>query len=159
MLQVVLFISGQEIVILALAVLILFGSKKIPEMARGLGKGMREFRKAADDTSTEGVADGDHDGRGIGPALQHPSLIQGLPVLTLLASTVLGYHKRPCDANLRVCREQLGQMAKGVGLHQTIHVGVEDQIAIERRQHGVDLGDLACYTSLDQPHIGVVPDR
>jgi len=52
-LQVVLFISGQEIVILALAVLILFGSKKIPEMARGLGKGMREFRKAADDIKRE----------------------------------------------------------------------------------------------------------
>jgi sec-independent protein translocase protein TatA len=53
MLQVILFISGQEIVILALAVLILFGSKKIPEMARGLGKGMREFRKAADDIKRE----------------------------------------------------------------------------------------------------------
>jgi sec-independent protein translocase protein TatA len=47
------FISGQEIVILGLAVLILFGSKKIPEMARGLGKGMREFRKAADDIKRE----------------------------------------------------------------------------------------------------------
>ncbi len=53
MLQVVLFISGQEIIILALAVLLLFGSKKIPEMARGLGKGMREFRKAADDIKRE----------------------------------------------------------------------------------------------------------
>ena len=53
MLQVVLFISGQEIVILGLAVLLLFGSKKIPEMARGLGKGMREFRKAADDIKRE----------------------------------------------------------------------------------------------------------
>ena len=53
MFQIVLFISGQEIVILALAVLILFGSKKIPEMARGLGKGMREFRKAADDIKRE----------------------------------------------------------------------------------------------------------
>lgn len=53
MFQVVLFISGQEIVILALAVLILFGSKRIPEMARGLGKGMREFRKAADDIKRE----------------------------------------------------------------------------------------------------------
>jgi sec-independent protein translocase protein TatA len=51
--ETLLFISGQEIVILALAVLILFGSKKIPEMARGLGKGMREFRKAADDIKRE----------------------------------------------------------------------------------------------------------
>jgi sec-independent protein translocase protein TatA len=53
MLQVILFISGQEIVIIAIAVLILFGSKRIPEMARGLGKGMREFRKAADDIKRE----------------------------------------------------------------------------------------------------------
>ena len=51
--SVILFISGQEIVILGLAVLLLFGSKKIPEMARGLGKGMREFRKAADDIKRE----------------------------------------------------------------------------------------------------------
>ncbi len=49
----VLFISGQEIVIIALVVLLLFGSKKIPEMAKGLGKGMREFRKAADDIKRE----------------------------------------------------------------------------------------------------------
>ncbi len=53
MLQVILFISGQEMVIIGLAVLLLFGSKKIPEMARGLGKGMREFRKAADDIKRE----------------------------------------------------------------------------------------------------------
>ena len=53
MFNVMLFISGQEIVIVALAVLLLFGSKKIPEMARGLGKGMREFRKAADDIKRE----------------------------------------------------------------------------------------------------------
>ena len=49
----ILFISGQEIVIIALVVLILFGSKKIPEMARGLGKGLREFKKAADDIKKE----------------------------------------------------------------------------------------------------------
>ncbi len=53
MLSVVLFISGQEILIVALVVLLLFGSSKIPEMARGLGKGMREFRKAADDIKKE----------------------------------------------------------------------------------------------------------
>ena len=53
MLTTILFISGQEIVIIGLVVLILFGSKKMPEMARGLGKGMREFRKAADDIKRE----------------------------------------------------------------------------------------------------------
>ena len=33
--------------------LLLFGSKKIPEFARGIGKGMREFRKATDDIKKE----------------------------------------------------------------------------------------------------------
>ncbi|MBN2215188.1 MAG: twin-arginine translocase TatA/TatE family subunit [Bacteroidales bacterium] len=48
-----LFISGQEIIFVLIAVLILFGSKKIPEFAKGLGKGMREFRKATDDIKRE----------------------------------------------------------------------------------------------------------
>ena len=48
-----LFISGGELVVVALVFLLLFGSKKIPEMARGLAKGMKEFRKAADDIKRE----------------------------------------------------------------------------------------------------------
>ncbi|MFQ5797519.1 MAG: twin-arginine translocase TatA/TatE family subunit [Bacteroidota bacterium] len=35
-----------EIVLILLVVLIFFGAKKIPELAQGLGKGLREFRKA-----------------------------------------------------------------------------------------------------------------
>lgn len=46
-------ISMGEIVLLFLVVLMLFGSKKIPDLARGLGKGMNEFRKAADDIKRE----------------------------------------------------------------------------------------------------------
>ena len=48
-----LFISGQEIFVILLVVLLLFGANKIPEIAKGLGKGMREFRKAADDIKKE----------------------------------------------------------------------------------------------------------
>ena len=51
--KVLLFISGQEIIFVLIAVLILFGSKKIPEFAKGLGKGMREFRKATEDIKKE----------------------------------------------------------------------------------------------------------
>jgi len=46
---ILLFISGPEIIVILLVVLLLFGSKKIPEFARGIGKGMREFRKATED--------------------------------------------------------------------------------------------------------------
>ncbi|MBI5020571.1 MAG: twin-arginine translocase TatA/TatE family subunit [Ignavibacteriales bacterium] len=38
-----------EIILILLIVLIFFGAKKIPELAQGLGKGLREFRKAAKD--------------------------------------------------------------------------------------------------------------
>ena len=48
-----LFISGAEIFIILVVVLVLFGAKKIPDIAKGLGKGMREFRKATDDIKKE----------------------------------------------------------------------------------------------------------
>lgn len=42
-------IGYQELIIVFLIVLLLFGGSKIPELARGLGKGIREFKKAKDD--------------------------------------------------------------------------------------------------------------
>ena len=42
-----------EILLILLIVLIFFGAKKIPELAQGLGKGVREFRKAARDIQEE----------------------------------------------------------------------------------------------------------
>ncbi len=42
------FLGGQEILIIAILVLLLFGGKKIPELMRGLGKGIKEFKDAKD---------------------------------------------------------------------------------------------------------------
>jgi len=36
-----------EIVLIAIVILVLFGAKKIPELMQGLGKGIREFKKAS----------------------------------------------------------------------------------------------------------------
>ena len=47
------FIGGWEWVIIVLAILLLFGAKKLPELAKGLGKGIREFKKASSDISGE----------------------------------------------------------------------------------------------------------
>ena len=46
-------VGGSEILIILLFVLLLFGSKKIPEVARMLGKGIREFRRATDEIKRE----------------------------------------------------------------------------------------------------------
>jgi TatA/E family protein of Tat protein translocase len=49
----ILFISGGEIFIILLFILIFFGADKIPEFMRIMGKGVREFRKATDDIKRE----------------------------------------------------------------------------------------------------------
>ncbi len=38
-----------EIIVIFLALLLIFGGKKLPELARGLGKGIREFKKATNE--------------------------------------------------------------------------------------------------------------
>lgn len=42
-----------ELILIALVVLLLFGGKKIPELMRGLGKGIREFKDAKDNVRRE----------------------------------------------------------------------------------------------------------
>ncbi|RUM68096.1 MAG: twin-arginine translocase TatA/TatE family subunit [Sulfurospirillum sp.] len=41
--------SGMELLVIALIVLLLFGGKKIPELAKGLGSGIKNFKKAMND--------------------------------------------------------------------------------------------------------------
>ena len=45
--------SGQHIILILLIVLLMFGGKKIPELMRGLGKGIREFKDAKDNVKRE----------------------------------------------------------------------------------------------------------
>lgn len=46
-------LGAGEIILIVLVILILFGAKKIPELAQGIGKGMREFKKALNDVQEE----------------------------------------------------------------------------------------------------------
>jgi len=55
-----------EIIIILLVILLLFGGRKIPELMRGLGKGMKEFKQAQkdideDESSTEKKSDNQQD--------------------------------------------------------------------------------------------------
>lgn len=46
-------LGATEIILILLVILIFFGAKKIPELAQGLGKGLREFRKATREVEQE----------------------------------------------------------------------------------------------------------
>jgi sec-independent protein translocase protein TatA len=46
-------VGGQELIVILLIILVLFGAKKLPELARGMGQAVREFQKAKDEFSDE----------------------------------------------------------------------------------------------------------
>lgn len=46
-------IGGPEIILILFVILLLFGAKKIPELARGMGKGIREFKDATKEIKDE----------------------------------------------------------------------------------------------------------
>lgn len=46
-------LGDQEIILIAVVVLIFFGGKRMPELARGMGKALREFRRATSDVERE----------------------------------------------------------------------------------------------------------
>jgi len=49
----VLGMGGGEMVLVFAAILVLFGAKKIPEFAKGLGQGIKEFKKASREVTDE----------------------------------------------------------------------------------------------------------
>ncbi len=49
-------LGATEIILIVLVILVFFGAKKIPDLARGLGQGIREFKKATKDVQ-ESVED------------------------------------------------------------------------------------------------------
>ena len=46
-------LSTWEILLILFVILVLFGGKKLPELARGLGKGINEFKKASNEITEE----------------------------------------------------------------------------------------------------------
>src|SRR6266850_6860325 len=46
-------LAGPDLIVILLIVLVLFGAKKLPELARGMGQAVKEFQKAKDEFNTE----------------------------------------------------------------------------------------------------------
>ena len=57
-----LFISGPEILFVVLAIVLFFGTDKLPEIVRGLGQGIRYLRNATDDLKSEVMDEVDKEG-------------------------------------------------------------------------------------------------
>ena len=47
------FLGGQEIIILLIIVVLLFGAKKIPELMKGVGKGIKEFKNVTNEEDND----------------------------------------------------------------------------------------------------------
>ena len=55
--------GGQEVLVIAIVVLVLFGAKKVPELMKGVGQGIKEFKKASSDIKDEvhrAIEESDH---------------------------------------------------------------------------------------------------
>jgi sec-independent protein translocase protein TatA len=64
-------IGASELVLIFLVALLVFGAKRLPDIARVLGQGIREFRKATREVANELQWEEDHRPRPIHPRAQH----------------------------------------------------------------------------------------
>lgn len=51
------FLGPQEIIIIAIIILLLFGGRKIPELMKGLGKGIKEFKDASKGDESDKISE------------------------------------------------------------------------------------------------------
>ena len=63
MTPVLAMIGSNDIMIIAVVVVLLFGTAKIPQLMKGMGEGIREFKKAAADESAEAKSTDDKKGQ------------------------------------------------------------------------------------------------
>lgn len=76
-------VGGTEILLIAVVVLLLFGGNKIPELMRGLGKGMREFNDAKNNVRREieeGIRDAQAPPKAPAPAATTAATTPAVPV-------------------------------------------------------------------------------
>ena len=61
-------LAGPDLIVILLIILVLFGAKKLPELARGMGQAVREFQKAKDEFTDELNKAGKNDEPTVRPA-------------------------------------------------------------------------------------------
>ncbi|MEP6937563.1 MAG: twin-arginine translocase TatA/TatE family subunit [Chthoniobacterales bacterium] len=63
-------LAGPDLIVILLIILVLFGAKKLPELARGMGQAVKEFQKAKDEFSDELHNAGKSDAAAADPVVQ-----------------------------------------------------------------------------------------
>jgi TatA/E family protein of Tat protein translocase len=71
--------SGPDLIILLVIVLVLFGAKRLPELARGLGQSVNEFKKAKDEFDKEVAKPSISPATPVSPST--PSIIESNPIV------------------------------------------------------------------------------
>ena len=66
-------LGGPDLIVILLIILVLFGAKKLPELARGMGSAIKEFQKAKDDFNDELRSAGQNDVAKNQPEVQRPA--------------------------------------------------------------------------------------
>jgi sec-independent protein translocase protein TatA len=79
-------LAGPDLIVILLIILVLFGAKKLPELARGMGQAVKEFQKAKDEFSDElhkaGKSDAEVAKSDVKPAQSTVARIEGQPATT-----------------------------------------------------------------------------
>ena len=80
-------LAGPDLIVILLIILVLFGAKKLPELARGMGQAVKEFQKAKDEFSDElhkaGKSDTDTAKSDVKPAQSTVARSENKPSATL----------------------------------------------------------------------------
>lgn len=101
--------GGPDMIIILLVVLLLFGAKKLPELARGLGQSLNEFKKAREDVEHE-IRQGQQDVQAREPANRQP--YNPAP-----PAQALTYHSAPAPAaNEQQLQQQIAELQEKLRL-------------------------------------------
>src|SRR5207302_1181414 len=83
-------LAGPDLIVILLIILVLFGAKKLPELARGMGQAVKEFQKAKDEFSDElhkaGKSEAEVAKADVKPAQSTVAPIEGQPAMTEVRS-------------------------------------------------------------------------
>ncbi|HEX7516326.1 MAG TPA: twin-arginine translocase TatA/TatE family subunit [Chthoniobacterales bacterium] len=92
--------GGPDLIIILLIILVLFGAKKLPELARGMGSAIKEFQKAKDEFSDELHSSGKTDAAKVQPDVRTPEATIPRIENTAAASTPSELRRDPDQARV-----------------------------------------------------------